>query len=281
MNQNLLYSVCPADRSPFHLSLNASARDLVALVLLFVLGLALALPARAEQSDEEAIAAIRNLFVTTQPGMAIVEIKPSQVEGLFEVLLPNGQSVHVSRDARFLIPGDLHEARPEGIVNLGDVRRNELRREKMLAISEDDMIVYEAKGERKATVTVFTDVDCPYCRKLHAEIEEMNQYGIAVRYLAFPRTGLIDQSTGLPTETTTKMISTWCAEDRKAMLTSAKRGGVVPTIECDSPVEEQYQLGREVGVTGTPALVLEDGTILPGYLPAATLAAYLLGDAGN
>jgi thiol:disulfide interchange protein DsbC len=151
----------------------------------------------------------------------------------------------------------------------------------MLALNEDDMIIYEAEGERKATITVFTDVDCPYCRKLHAEIAEMNRLGIAVRYLAYPRTGLLDSSTGLPTETTTKMISTWCAEDRKAMLTSAKRGGDIPVIECDSPVEEQYQLGREVGVTGTPALVLEDGTILPGYVPAATLAGYLLGDAGN
>jgi thiol:disulfide interchange protein DsbC len=131
------------------------------------------------------------------------------------------------------------------------------------------MVVYEAVGERKATLTVFTDVDCPYCRKLHAEVEALNDMGIAVRYLAFPRTGL-------NTETHIKMISTWCAPDRLAMMTSAKRGGDVPKADCENPVASQYQLGREVGVTGTPALVLEDGTILPGYVPAATLGSYLL-----
>ena len=97
---------------------------------------------------------------------------------------------------------------------------------------------------------------------------ELNDMGVTVRYLAFPRTGL-------NTETSAKMISTWCAEDRQAMFTAAKRGTDVPPADCDSPVEEQYQLGREVGVTGTPALVFDDGTIVPGYIPAATLAQYL------
>lgn len=95
-------------------------------------------------------------------------------------------------------------------------------------------------------------------------------FGIAVRYLAFPRTGL-------NTETHIKMVSTWCADDPNVMFTSAARGGEVPAASCEDPVAAQYQLGREVGVTGTPALVLEDGTILPGYVPADTLAGYLLG----
>ena len=146
---------------------------------------------------------------------------------------------------------------------------------------ELDMIVYEAVGERKATLTVFTDVDCPYCRKLHGEVEALNNYGIAVRYLAYPRTGLIDRSTGQKTETYVRMVSTWCSEDRKVMMTTAKRGADIPLTDCESPVEEQFELGREVGVTGTPALVLEDGTMLPGYVPADTLAGYLLGNAAQ
>lgn len=223
-----------------------------------------------EEGDAGEIEAIRALLGTTQPGMVIGDIKLSPI-GLYEVSIQNGQAIYVSRDARFLIPGDLYEAQGEGLVNLGENRRNVLRRERIAALDEADMIVFEPEGGRKATLTVFTDVDCPYCRKLHAEIETLNGYGIAVRYLAFPRTGL-------NTETHVKMISTWCAEDPKAMLTSATRGGEVPAAECDNPIASQYQLGREVGVTGTPALVLEDGTIMPGYVPAETLAKYLLGE---
>ncbi|MGV3592523.1 MAG: thioredoxin fold domain-containing protein, partial [Gammaproteobacteria bacterium] len=151
-------------------------------------------------------------------------------------------------------------------------RRNDIRRERIAALDEKDMIVFAPEGERKATITVFTDVDCPYCRKLHAEIEALNAYGIAVRYLAFPRTGL-------NTETHAKMISTWCADDPKAMMTAATRGADVPPADCANPVASQYQLGREVGVTGTPALVFDDGTIMPGYVEADTLASFLLGTA--
>jgi thiol:disulfide interchange protein DsbC len=255
------------------------AQRLFALLLVLCLGFSASV--RAESSDEEAIASIRNVLTTTQPNMVIAEIKPSPVPDLFEVRLQNSQTIYVSRDARFLIPGELYESRDDGLVNLSELRGNELRHEKLLALNEADMIVYEPEGGRKATITVFTDVDCPYCRKLHGEIEELNKFGIAVRYLAYPRTGLIDGETGQLTETTVRMISTWCAEDRNAMMTSAKRGGDIPVIECDSPVEEQYQLGREVGVKGTPALVLEDGTMLPGYIPAAELAKYLLGDAAG
>jgi thiol:disulfide interchange protein DsbC len=222
------------------------------------------------EADAVAIAAIRALLVETQPGMPEVTIVPSPVPGLYEVNIPGGQTIYVSADARFLIPGDLYEAGAEGLVNLGDVRRNALRKQKIAALDEADMIVYAPKGERKATITVFTDVDCPYCRKLHEEIEALNAFGIAVRYLAFPRTGL-------NTDIHYKMVSTWCSEDRKAMMTSAKRGGDIPKADCVNPVAAQYQLGREVGVTGTPALVLEDGTIVPGYVPAETLAQTLLG----
>ena len=225
----------------------------------------------ADEGDAAEIAAVRELLATTQPGMQIGKVELSPV-GLYEVSIQNGQSIYVSRDAKYLIPGDLYEAREEGLVNLGEGRRNTIRRERIAALDEKDMIVFEPEGERKATVTVFTDVDCPYCRKLHAEIEALNEHGIAVRYLAFPRTGL-------NTETHAKMISTWCADDRKAMMTSAKRGGDVPSAECDNPIASQYQLGREVGVTGTPALVFEDGTIMPGYVEAETLANYLLGNA--
>lgn len=251
------------------------------LVALSCLLLSLAgLPAAslyAQPESPEAVA-IRGLLTSTQPNIAIASILPSPVAGLYEVMIEGGESIYVSGDAKFLIPGDLYEAQKDGLVNLGEKRRNVMRHDKIAALDEKDMIVFEAVGERKATLTVFTDVDCPYCRKLHGEVEALNNYGIAVRYLAYPRTGLIDRSTGQKTETYVRMVSTWCAEDRKVMMTTAKRGADIPSADCDSPVEEQFELGREVGVTGTPALVLEDGTMLPGYVPAETLAGYLLGN---
>lgn len=239
-------------------------RRFVSLVLLLgSLGTASVL--LADEAGE--VAAIRALLESTQPGMVIDAVEPSPVSGLYEVQIQNGQTLYVSSDARHLIPGDLFEAREEGLVNLGEERRNEWRARKIAALDEQDMIVFRARDE-KAALTVFTDVDCPYCRKLHGEIGELNELGITVRYLAFPRTGL-------NTETHAKMVAIWCAQDRAAMFTAAKRGSDVAEATCEGPVEEQYQLGREVGVTGTPALVFDDGSIVPGYVPAATLAQYL------
>lgn len=242
----------------------------VAVAQLVLVGLLAGMPAQSQDlGDPEAVRAIREVLTRTQQDMQVELIKPSPVKGLYEVNLRNGQVIYASEDAKYFIPGDLYESRPEGLVNLGEQKRNVQRAKKIAALDESEMIVFEAEGERKAVLTVFTDVDCPYCRQLHGDVPELNRRGIAVRYLAFPRTGL-------DTETHRKMISTWCADDPNSMLTSAKRGGSVPSLECDNPVASQYQLGREVGVTGTPALVLEDGTILPGYVPAETLADYLL-----
>ena len=246
-----------------------SVKTCVKTCLTTLLALAMSSTAVAEPASAEVVAAIRTLLATSQPNMVIGDVVPSPVKGLYEVSIQNGQTIYVSEDARFLIPGDLYEAQEEGLVNLGEGRRNEIRRDKIAALDEKDMIVFEAEGDRKAVLTVFTDVDCPYCRKLHGEVEQLNAMGIAVRYLAFPRTGL-------NTETHLKMISAWCADDPKAMMSSAKRGADIPSATCPNKIAEQYQLGREVGVTGTPALVLEDGTILPGYVPAQTLAEYLL-----
>lgn len=230
-----------------------------------------ALHAQTTAKQDAEIAAIRNVVATSMSNLKIEKIAPSPIDGLYQITLENAQMIYASADARYFIPGDLFEVLPEGVVNRGEEQRNVVRAEKIAAVPESDMIIFEPEGGRKATITVFTDVTCPYCRQLHSEVDRLNELGIAVRYLAFPRTGL-------NTETEEIMISTWCADDPKAMLTSAKRGGKVPHAECDNPVAMEYNLGREVGVTGTPALVLEDGTLLPGYVPADTLAGYLLGN---
>ena len=126
------------------------------------------------------------------------------------------------------------------------------------------MIIFSPKGETKGAVYVFTDVDCGYCQKLHQEVPQLNAAGIEVRYLAYPRAGL-------STPTFDKMVSAWCADDRNAAMNALKIGANVTAKKCDNPVAAQYQLGAAMGVTGTPAIVLEDGTLIPGYKPAAQL----------
>lgn len=224
----------------------------------------------SQVDDTPEVAAIREVLMRTQPGIVIRSILPSPIDGLFEVSVQNGPVIYASEDARYFIPGDLYQAGEEGMVNLGEGRRNEIRSERIAAIDESDMIVFPANGESKYTLTVFTDVDCPYCRQLHSEIDELNDYGITVRYLAFPRSGLDEV-------TYPKMVSTWCSDNRNVIFTTASRGAAIAPAECENPVAEQYQLGREVGVTGTPSLVFEDGSMVPGYVPAATLAEYLFG----
>ncbi len=241
-------------------------------ILLSLLLTAAVLPAAMAQADETAeVTAIRAFLSINQPNIEVQGIEPSPIAGLYQVNIQNGRTIFVSNDARFLLPGDLYEATEEGLVNLGEDHRRIVRKEKIAAIDESEMITFAARGEQKYVMTVFTDVDCPYCRKLHGDMDALNNAGITVRYLAFPRTGL-------DTNEYRKMVSTWCSENRVAMLTSAERGGDVPEADCDNPVAEHYALGREVGVTGTPALVLEDGSILIGYRAAEDLIPGLLGE---
>jgi thiol:disulfide interchange protein DsbC len=131
------------------------------------------------------------------------------------------------------------------------------------------MIVFSPKGQVKASVTVFTDVDCGYCQKLHEEVPALNAKGIEVRYLAYPRAGI-----GSPSYN--KIVSAWCANDQQDALTKLKRRQPIPTNICaGNPVAAQFALGGKMGVRGTPALVLESGRLLPGYMPADRLAAEL------
>ena len=135
------------------------------------------------------------------------------------------------------------------------------------------MIVFAPKVV-KHTVTVFTDIDCPYCRRLHKEVPAMNELGIKVRYLAFPRAGVHSPSFK-------EAVSVWCAKNPAQALTDAKAGKKVPEVTCDNPVLQHMALGEQVGVTGTPAMVLEDGRMLPGYIPATRLAQLLNGTLGD
>lgn len=191
-------------------------------------------------------------------------IQPSEIKGLYKVLVPP-RIFYVSADGKFAVDGNIID------LNAG-INLTKIEKQKSIAtaidnLGEDSMVVFAPK-QTKHTVTVFTDIDCGYCRKLHNEVSEFNRLGIKIRYLAYPRAGLGSASYK-------KAVSVWCADDRKAAITKAKTGQPLPEKNCDNPVESHYNLGGMVGLRGTPALVLEDGSMIPGYVPPAKLSAIL------
>jgi len=241
-----------------------------------VLGTAMALAAVAAQSaaaaDTNGVSAavrqkIKERVQAQVPEIPVNSIRPAPIPGWYEVTL-GAKLVYVSADARYLFFGgdlmDLKEGR-----DLSDKPRAEARQAALAAIS-DKTIEFAPKGPTKHVIYVFTDVDCPYCRKFHQEVGELNKAGIAVRYLAFPRSGV-----GSPTYKT--MESVWCAADPKAALTEAKEGKELAAVNCPNPVKEEFNLGRSMGVRGTPTVLDAKGQELGGYIPANQLIRYFNG----
>ena len=208
--------------------------------------------------------ALQAQLAQTLPDLPIDGIYPTELDGFYYVELTNGQSLYGSKDGKYLFSGDLYRV-DGGLTNLAEERRSERRSELMAAVPMDDMIVFSPASETKTHINVFTDVDCGYCRKLHLEMADMNALGIEVRYLAYPRQGM-------GTQTHAKIVSAWCADDKREAITALKTGRDIPSKVCQNPVQDQYELGQQVGVTGTPAIVTADGRLLPGYMPAAALA---------
>ena len=228
-------------------------------------GMILGAGARAEDPQAELIL---KALSAARPDLQYEQPRPSPMAGLYEVQVKGGPLLYIDADGRHFIAGDLFAVQKSGFVNLAEQGRQKERAELIAAVKPEDMIIF-APENPKATIAVFTDVDCGYCRKLHSEVAELNELGIAVHYLAFPRAGL-----GSPSFR--KIASAWCAKDPGAALTSLKNGEEIPENVCaDNPVAAQILLGEKVGVNGTPALVLEDGTLVPGYRPAKDLAKLL------
>lgn len=199
------------------------------------------------------------------PGVAIEDINDSMVPGLYEVSV-GANVVYLSKDGRYLIQGDMVDL--EGNANLTEDRRGALRLKAINQMGANNMLIFAPKNV-KHTITVFTDIDCAYCRKLHREMSQINDLGIEVRYMFWPRSGP-------NTESWTKAEKVWCSADRNAALTLAKAGNPVEGKVCEtSPLQGHYKLGRDVGLRGTPAIVTDTGRLISGYLPAAQLAAEL------
>lgn len=193
-------------------------------------------------------------------------IAQSPIHGIYEIIVHSPiDSILVSEDGRYLIQGDVIDLSTRRLIPVNP-RVKLIKNALIAAIPEADKIVYKADNE-KYVIHVFTDVDCPFCKKLHFGMQRMNELGITVKYLAAPLASLHPKAQG-------KMQKIWCAEDRKQALDDYKHTGELPAVEaCDSPVVEQLMISQQLGVNGTPAIFLSDGTHLPGYLkPTALLA---------
>ncbi len=212
----------------------------------------------AEPVDEssDSMAQLKANLAANLPGIPIDQINATPVEGIYEIR--SGLTFgYVSADGRYLFAGDLSDLKTGDSVT--EERRRGLRHDLLANVPEDQSILYAPEGKAKHTVTVFTDIDCGYCRKMHQHIAEYNKDGIAVRYLFFPRSGP-------DTESFAKAEQVWCAKDRNAALTQAKLGGGYKGEQsCANPVLDHLQLGSELGVRGTPAIFLPDGELVPGY----------------
>ncbi len=229
-------------------------------LLWFVFGTSL-----AWADDDADIQKIKQIFTQIIPGATPDTVSPSVLEGLYEVV-HGAQVLYISKDGRYLMQGDVIDL--EKRVNLTEDARSVQRKKLVTSINEATMIIFEPEGKAKHSLTVFTDIDCGYCRKLHREMDDYLAEGIRIRYLAFPRSGL-------NTKSYFKAVSVWCADDRKSAMTEAKSGKVLPRATCENPVKEQMALAEMFAITGTPTLVMENGEIIPGYVPAKRLAKML------
>ncbi len=212
---------------------------------------------------------IRAALAASRPDINVASVTRSEMEGIYAVSIGEGPTLYFSESGGHFILGDLFRVTNNSLVNVDDLRRNDKRSEQMNAIDVDDMIVFSPASKPKAVVSVFTDVDCFYCQKLHKEVPALNQMGVEVRYLAYPRAGIGSDSYK-------KIASAWCADNPNDAITRLKnREALAENVCMPNPVAEHFMLGQKIGVRGTPAMVLESGEMLPGYMSALELGRRL------
>jgi len=220
-----------------------------------IAGLAIA----QEKTGEEKL---REAMALRAPDMPITSITESVLPGIYE-LISGGQVYYLSPDARFLVDGSIIDL--ESKANISEERRGGLQLALINAIPEEQMVVFNNEsGTAERSITVFTDSDCGYCRKLHEEVDLITGANIKVRYLLYPRAGIGSSSAK-------DLENVWCADDQQEAMTIAKQGGSLTDATCSNPIESHLSLGREVGLRGTPLIYLDNGTKVPGYRPASDI----------
>ena len=219
------------------------------------------------KSDELLISSKINAVLPE--GMSVQIVKESMIENLYVVDIGDLQPIYASKNGEFFFYGELYAVNGNMLLNTTKDEIN-LKRKNILdaALTEDDFITFKSDNE-KHRVIIFTDVDCGYCRKFHNEINDFNDLGITVNYVAFPRSGLASDSYN-------KIVTAWCSTAPKDTLTKMKEGVDVQLSMCQNhPVEKHFLLGQKIGITGTPAIIKSNGELLPGYLPPEELITRL------
>lgn len=219
------------------------------------------------QTDAAARLAER-LEVNGQP-MPVSSVHETPVPGFYQVRLETGESFYSDAEGKYFLVGDFYENGEGGLTNLSEQARNTERAERLAQVPESERVVFRGTADSRAEIVVFTDTTCPYCRQFHEEVPTLNEQGIEVHYLAFPRAGMNSEGARV-------LEQIWCAENSSQAMSAGKRQeALTGSADCDNPVEEQYHLGMTVGVQGTPAIVLPDGRLVPGYVPADRLVDML------
>jgi thiol:disulfide interchange protein DsbC len=207
----------------------------------------------------------RAAIVKKIDGLKLEDVRMTPIDGLYEITR-GSQISYSTADARYVIFGDMIDVDKDS--NITETRRRTIRTRLIDSVPESEMLVYSPKNP-KYTITVFTDIDCGYCRKLHSQIAEYNKQGIRVRYLFYPRSGP-------NTESWHKAEAVWCSANRNEALTRAKNGENLKAAKCPADiVARDWELGHKLEVDGTPAIIFPNGELLPGYLPPAQLAQAL------
>ena len=192
-----------------------------------------------------------------------LSVKATPVSGVYEIMA-GGQIMYADKDARYIFDGDLIDLKTKK--NITEDTRGIVRLDALNQLGEKNMLVYTPKGKIKHTITIFTDIYCPYCRKLHDEMGDYMDNGVKVRYIFVPFKGPKSVQTS---------VSVWCADDKNKAMDLAKSGNEVEKKSCDNPISQHQALATDIGIRGTPAIMLESGQILPGYVPSAKLLQQL------
>jgi thiol:disulfide interchange protein DsbC len=213
--------------------------------------------------------ALRSALEVPSTGLKVSTVQTSEIPGMLEVQFVDGPLIYSTPGGDYFIVGDMFGVGPNGFINLAEQRRDGERVEQLASLDVDDMIVFAPEGEPRAVMTVFTDVSCFYCQKLHKEVPELNKNGVEVRYLAYPRAGI-------GSEAYRQLATAWCADNKQETLTIMKnRQSVSENVCAGNPVAAQYLLGQKMSVRGTPAIITDTGKMIPGYQSADDLMVTL------
>ena len=224
----------------------------------FLLPSVLMLSATSVFSVDNGVELLKKNLAKNIPGTEITQVSKSPIPGLYEVIV-GAQVIYMDQTARYMLDGDLVDLASRK--NYTEQAKSGIRKTAINALGEDNMLIYTPK-QVDHTITVVTDIDCPYCRRLHSEMDQYMASNVKVRYIFMPLKGKTDFDT---------TVSVWCAKDKNNALDLAKSGTEIEALNCDHPIKEHLELARSIGIRGTPAIILESGEMLPGYVPAAKL----------